>query len=117
MTTTKQTSARKAPVKAPADRKPPAPKVRKTDDGRYVTVDGLELYIANEAVDDFELLDLMAQAERNQDPSVLPELLRRFVGEDGYRKTMDHLRKNGRVRIEDAVGFVNRLMAALNPNS
>jgi hypothetical protein len=120
---TTTTARRPATAKAPADRKTPTPpkgKVQTLPNGdRVVTLDGLDLTITKEAADDFELLDLLARAEREQNPALLPELLRRLVGEDGFRTVLDHLRdpETKRVRIQPTIDFINRILAALNPNS
>lgn len=122
-TTPKPPAPRKPPASAkkPQDRKPPEPpkaKVTQTDDGRDIELEGVKVHVLNEALDDFELLDMMGRAEATQDASILPEVLRRFVGEDGYKAVMEHLRgPNGRVKVTDAVPFINRLLGGADPNS
>lgn len=107
------------PRKAPADHLPKAekPKVEKVDGGRKVTLSGVSVTVANEALDDFELLDDLRAVDVDSNASRLPALLRRIVGDD-YSAVMDALRdpKTGRVPIQAGTGFIKDLFGALNPN-
>lgn len=83
----------------------------KTPNGTDVEVD-----IANEALDDFEVLDDIRAAQDQNDASRVPSLLRRLVG-DQYRTVLDALRgPNGRVTTKVGTEFVFDLFKALNPN-
>ncbi|MDF2992090.1 MAG: hypothetical protein K0S37_2604 [Microbacterium sp.] len=79
--------------------------------GKTVDVD-----VADEALDDFEVLDDIRAVQDQNDASRLPSLLRRLVG-DQYRTVLDELRgANGRVSTSDGAQFVLDLFQALNPN-
>lgn len=125
-----------AAAKAPQDRQPKTvkPKVEKTevtlgegDDARTVPArrvtmpvapaKDITVIIADEALDDFEVLDDIRAVQDANDASRLPSLLRRLVG-DQYRTVLDQLRgPNGRVTTSDGAQFVLDLFQALNPNS
>jgi hypothetical protein len=103
-------------VKQPSDRKPKA----ETDADRTVTVRGVEVTLSPDALDDFELLDDLAELQRNQKrgASRVPSMLRRLAGDDGFRAVADGLRDpaSGRVPATVAVVFVFEVFQALNPN-
>ncbi len=125
----------KKDVKQPEDHKPKVnkPKVEKVDveviegegddqkkrlaPARRVTVQGLSVTVTDEAVDDFEFLDDLRALNDTNDPSRMPSMLRRMVGDD-YRRVMESLRdpKTGRVSIEAGSTFVLALIEALNPS-
>ena len=123
---TKTTASAKKPpasAKKPQDHKPKeeAPKAKATEvEGGYqVELHGAEFFVANEALDDFELLDDLQSADRGQDATRLPSILRRLIGEEGYRTAMDVLRsrsENGRVTIEAGGEFIRTLFGSLDPN-
>jgi hypothetical protein len=97
------------------------PKTR-TVPGRRVTMPvtlgtSIDVDVADEALDDFEVLDDIRAVQDQNDASRLPSLLRRLVG-DQYRTVLDVLRgANGRVTTEAGSQFVMDLFQALNPNS
>lgn len=114
-------------VKQPQDHQAKAPKVENVevtigagDDARVlparrVTINGTTVTVANEALDDFELLDDLSQLEDGK-ASRLPSVARRLFGDD-YRSILDELRgPNGRVQIERATEFIRDVFGALNPN-
>ncbi|RLP74350.1 hypothetical protein D9V32_13460 [Mycetocola tolaasinivorans] len=102
-----------ADIKKPQDRK----KKLEVVDGHYkVTVQGIEVTVAKDALDDFELLDDLARIENN-DAQRIPGVLRRLVGDD-FSKVMNGLRgENGRVGLESGTQFIRDLLDALSPNS
>ncbi|MTE24827.1 hypothetical protein GJQ66_11495 [Microbacterium sp. ZXX196] len=110
--------------KRPQDHKPKAPeKVEitigdRTVPGKKVVVDGIEVRVPDEALDDFELLDDIRGFQDAQDASRLPSLVRRLVGAE-WKTVMDGLRdkETGRVGVERASTFVMDLFEALAPNS
>ncbi|WP_248240557.1 hypothetical protein [Microbacterium kunmingense] len=123
-------ATRPTAAKAPQDHQPKTekPKVEKititiTEDGdertipgRRVTLRGIDVEVADEALDDFEVLDDIRAVQDANDASRLPSLLRRLVGEQ-YRSVLDQLRgPNGRVTTSDGAQFVLDLFQALNPN-
>ncbi len=114
------TKPRPANAKKPADHKPKTdkPKVETIDNGKRVTLRGITVEVPDEALDDFELLDDLRAAQRDDNAVRFPDLLRRLVGEQAYRGVLDKLRgPNGRVSITDGVQFVGDIFEALNPNS
>ena len=103
-----------ANVKKPADHKP---KKVETGGDRKVKIRGIELAIAADALDDFELLDDLGALEEGNGAR-LPSVLRRLVG-DQYRPLLDAVRdeESGRVSIEAGGELVQEILAALDPNS
>ena len=103
-----------AGVKKPADRKPKEAK----DGSRTVTVRGLEITVAGEVLDDFELLDDLGALDQGQGQR-LPSILRRIVGDETFGLAMDVLRDetSGRVSVEEGARFVNEVLEAVSPNS
>lgn len=103
-------------VARPQDHQAPKPKVEKFDWGKKVTLHGLTVSVANEALDDFELLDDLGRAEDGNSGRV-PSMLRRLLGDDAP-KVLEHFRgKNGRVPVSPVVEFIQDLFEAINPNS
>ena len=100
-------------AKKPEDHKPKADKPKMIE----VTVNGLDLTIDPDALDDFELLDDLNALDQDEDATRLPSLLRRLLG-DQYRPAIDSLRgENGRVSVEAGMNFLQEVMEAINPNS
>lgn len=128
-------ATRPTAAKAPQDHQPKTikPKVEKVetvlgegDDARTVSArqvtmpvapdKSVVVVVADEALDDFEVLDDIRAVQDQNDASRLPSLLRRLVGEQ-YRTVLDQLRgPNGRVSTSDGAQFVLDLFQALNPN-
>lgn len=102
-------------AKQPEDHKPKAdePKTK----SRVVTVQGHEFEVAAEALDDFELLDDLAQLDSEGGIARMPSILRRLLGSQA-KTALDQLRdpSTGRVSIDAGTSFVNELMETLNPN-
>lgn len=109
-----------AGAKRPQDRKPKAaPKPQPKDGEIAIKVDGVDLVVQEDALDDFELLDDMSQLEVNQNAARLASVLRRLLGPDQFRVVMDHLRddKTNRVSIDKGGDFVMAVLEAVNPSS
>lgn len=122
------TTTRKAPAKAsavpegvkqPEDHRPKAdvenPKVERVEGGRTVTHKGITVTVPDEALDDFELLDDLREMEQTGNVAVLPSLLRRLAGQDGYKAVMAGLRnpETGRVSAGEGAEFVQAIFEAL----
>jgi hypothetical protein len=92
--------------------------IKRVVPGREGTVHGITVQVADEALDDFELLDDLRSAQDDEDGTRLPSILRRLVGDD-YRRVLNELRdpKTRRVSVEAGGRFVWDLFRALNPNS
>lgn len=129
MTTTSKSATAKAPTakpttakapataKKPQDHKPPTPKRERVKDGTNVTIGEHTYYVADENLNDFELVDTMAEAERNRDLSLFPTIYRGLLGKDGYRAALDNIRgDNGRVSVEAASALLDSILRTLNPN-
>lgn len=102
---------------ATATRKQPQDHKPKADAPRTVTVRGETFTIPADALDDFELLGDLGRIQEGE-AALLPNVLRRLVGDDGYRRAMDALRgENGRVSVSDGAEFVGEILTALDPNS
>lgn len=117
---TSASTKRPAAAKRPQDHQPKAdkPKVETVDNGRELTYKGFTVTIPNDAFDDFELLDDLRAVQVDQEAQRFPGLLRRLVGEEGYRTVMNGLRNpdTGRVSIEDGVEYVGAIFEAIAPN-
>lgn len=115
------TAVAKKGVKQPEDHqaKVEKAKVEEVEGARIVTLNGHEYRIENEVFDDFELLDDLRAVQDSEDASRMPALLRRMLGNDGYKEAMNALRDpdTGRVGIEAGSLLVWDLFKALDPNS
>ena len=106
--------------KKPQDHKPKVEKVEiaigdRVVPARRTVIRGIEVTVADEALDDFELLDDLAQLEEKK-ATRLPSVARRLFG-DEYSTILDGIRgENGRVSIEDATEFIRDVFGAINPN-
>ena len=97
----------------PQDRKP---KVETVDGVSTVTIQGITVKVDKDALDDFELLDDLAQMQ-DGDGARIASIARRLFGDD-FKAVMDGLRgENGRVSVEATSEFIGELLAALAPNS
>jgi len=140
-TTTRKTSTRKAVTRPasvteanlptqthdrpePQDHKPKAdkpakPVVKQVEDGKEITHRGFTVTVDDDALNDFELLGDMRRMDDTKDPSFFPQMLRRLLGEDGFRAAMDGLRNpdTGRVSASEGVQYVEDVFEAIAPNS
>lgn len=84
---------------------------------RRAVISGIEVTVADEALDDFELLDDF-RGLGDSDASRLPSVLRRMVGDD-YKRILNELRDPATRRVSAAAGsqFVFDVVQAFNPNS
>jgi len=118
--TSTTTTRKPAGAKKPADHQPKAekPTVKKVDGAREFTHKGFTVTVPDNAFDDFELLDDLRAVQVDQEAQRFPGLLRRLVGEDGYRTVMNGLRDadTGRVSIDSGVEYVGALFEAIAPN-
>lgn len=96
--------------KKPQDRKP------KASDTYAVEVRGQKFTVALAALDDFELLDDLAQVEEGKGQR-FPSLLRRLLG-DQYRDALNLLRdeETGRVPVEEGALLVKEILEAIDPS-
>lgn len=104
-----------AGAKVPQDH---LPKSEQENDVRVVKVRGKEWKIPTASLDDFELLDDLNALDQRGDPTRMPAVLRRLLG-DQWSDAMETLRdkETGRVSVSDGADFVMELMGALDPNS
>lgn len=107
-----------AEVKKPQDRKPKTvtPKTVETDTGWDVTLNGVTIHVDRDVMDDFELLDDLAEVE-NGNAVRLPSLFRRLAGDQAGEALNAIRNEKGRVPIEAGATFVGEVLTALNPNS
>lgn len=117
-TTKKATAPRAVPAgaKVPQDHKVAADAPEQAF--LEVELNGHTWKVPKDAMDDFELLDDLNALDQQEDPTRLPAVLRRFLG-DQWKEAMDTLRDKdtGRVTVEAGTVFFYDLMKALNPNS
>lgn len=118
------TTAVPATAKQPQDHKAKAeaaekPTVENVEGAREVTYKGFTVTVPDEALDDFELLADLREMQETMDASVLPSLLRRLVGPEGFRAAMNGLRNpdTGRVSATEGAEYVQAIFEALAPNS
>lgn len=99
--------------KKPQDRKP---KAVAAPDSYTVEVRGQKFTVALAALDDFELLDDLAQVEEGKGQR-FPSLLRRLLG-DQYRDALNLLRdeETGRVPVEEGARLVQEILEAIDPS-
>lgn len=103
-------------AKKPQDHKP---KAEDAGTGQVVEVRGLQVTISAEALDDFELLDDLAQVEQ-KNAVRMPSLLRRLVGHEQWRDVIDLARdeSTGRVSVEAGAELIREIFEELKaPNS
>jgi len=121
-------------AKKPADRQTKKPTVRTVDGGREVTFHNLvekdragnaildaeekptklKVLVADQSLDDWELLEELGKLDGN--PTMLPSVLNRLVG-DQYMSVLNAIRnESGRVTITDGDKFIQQLLGAFNPS-
>lgn len=99
--------------KKPQDRKP---KVETVDGVSSVTIDGVRVSVAKDAMDDFELLDDLQQMQDGQGGKIT-SVARRLFGEQ-YQDVIKALRgDDARLSVEKASAFVGKVLEAIAPNS
>lgn len=108
----------------PQDHKPKAeksakPVVKQVEGGKEITHHGFTVTVDDDALNDFELLGDMRRMDDTKDPSFFPQMLRRLLGDDGFRVAMDGLRnpETGRVSAPAGVQYVEDVFEAIAPNS
>ena len=101
-----------AGAKKPQDRKP------KKGEPLQITVRGTVFEVAEDALDDFELLDDLSRLEDGEGQK-LPSVLRRLIGAEQFRTAMDLARdkESGRVSTEAGAELVQEILEAVAPNS
>lgn len=75
-------------------------------------IDGLDITVAADALDDMELLEDLAELQDGKYGKLSAVLTRLVGGPDNKRKLYDHLRKNGKVSVTDAVTALQELLEA-----
>jgi hypothetical protein len=115
--TTAQRSATARKAAQPRDRRPAASEA-KGPEAKKVQVAGREWAIQPEAADDFELLEDLAALDKG-DPSKMPGVLRKLLGDKQYDDAMSLLRDKatGRVGLDAGITFAWEILEGLNPNS
>jgi len=95
------------------------PVVESVEGGKQVTLHGVVVTVPDEALDDFELLEDLGKIQADKKyTGLLPSILRRLVGDEGYETVMSGLRnEKGRVPVQSGIDFILALFQALNPNS
>lgn len=133
---TKKTTA----TKAPQDRKPKQekakaekvelevetgerdesgkPKIRTVEAFR-VTVQSLTVHVPVEAINDYEVIEILADAQRNgETPMHISGMMQIMLSEADHKRVKEALRgPNGRVSMPDITKFYMEMMQAINPSS
>lgn len=101
-------------AKKPQDRRK---KVVVKDGYRIATLNGVEVRVHEDLLDDFELLDELSYIEEN--PGFSGRILRRMVGKDTYGELLDKARdpETGKVSVEAGAAILSDLFDLLTPNS
>ena len=111
---------KKPKTSVPADARKPADRKPKKPAALTCTVRGLHLKVAPDALDDWELMEVIAAVDSGDQAATmqLPQIIKRLVGEDAYTALKDAVRDDsGRVRAEAMGEVVGELFTALAPNS
>ena len=109
------TTSRPASAKTPQDRKP-----KQTATMLTATVRGIDVEVAPEALDDWELMEAIAAVDGGDQEAMMqmPAIVKRLIGPDAYAKAKESVRDDtGRVSAEAMGEFVAELFTALAPNS
>lgn len=103
-------------TKKPQDRKPKKSTVETVEGGKKVTHAGKTIFIADDAIDDWELLDDLSEVQ-NGNGSRVVSVAKRLFG-DEYKKVIEQFRNdNGRVKATEFSKFVQEVFILLNPSS
>lgn len=78
------------------------------------TSTGFNFEISTDNLDNMEVIDLMAEAENDANPSVISKLSTLILGVEQKKALYDHIRKNGRV---SATVFMQEFSEILNTNN
>lgn len=75
------------------------------------TKSGFKYEIGDENINDYELFEVMAEIDEN--PLLLPKLLKMLLGEEQNSALKEHLRgENGKISMEAMQGAVTEIFAA-----
>lgn len=75
-------------------------------------IDGLDITIAVDALDDMELLEDLAELQDGKYGKLGAVLTRLVGGSENKKRLYDHLRKDGKVSVPDAVTALQELLEA-----
>ena len=75
-------------------------------------IDGLDITVAADALDDMELLEDLAELQDGKYGKLGAVLTRIVGGPDNKKRLYDHLRKDGKVHVTDAVTALQELLEA-----
>ena len=73
-----------------------------------VEVDGIPVTIDRETMDDVEVMELLGEMEDN--PFVLPRLMRLVLGDEQYANVKRSLRRDGRCHVSDLLPFFSQVL-------
>ena len=86
-----------------------------------VTIDGIDITIDPNRMDDWDLLETLYLLQDDPQANVLQVVpfLKRFLGDDTYKKVKDTLRdtETGRLTTTRVSEFLTELFKAIDPNS
>lgn len=93
--------------------------IRKADGAVEVSIDGLQLPVGSEAMNDFELFDQLNRFNETNAPMLLPRIVRGLFGDDAFDEVMNHLRdpETMRVSFVAVVEFLGKVLELLDPKS
>lgn len=77
--------------------------------------DGFALEIADNAMDNMELIDALAEMANDEDYLAICKVVKLILGKDGRKKMYDHLRtEDGRVPVEKVSEAIKEIFSAYN---
>ena len=79
---------------------------------RGKTKSGFEFAIPEDVFDDFELVELFAAT--NKDQTLIGELTEKFLGKEQKKELMEHVRRDGKVRMSDMLIALEEIEDAIH---
>ena len=75
-------------------------------------IDGLDIAITSDALDDMELLEDLIDLQNGDHAKLSSVLTRLLGGRENKQKLYDHLRRDGKVHVSDATTALQELIEA-----
>lgn len=127
MATTKSTTRKKTTTKRPATGAKASPKKKTAtavskltpapEQTKTVVVNGIELSLTYEQVNDFRFVDALQQVESGANPLEMASIMRTICG-DKYQEVLASLEEpNGRIPVEKVGEFVEEFMLKMGGNN
>lgn len=85
----------------------------KTTEKKAYTVNGIAVEVDPDAMNDFELFELLSDVESNA--MLIPKAFKRVLGDESKRVLEELRNEKGRVTIDSAVEFFTALIGEISP--